>query len=213
MQRSSHFYSTIDGFPVNQKKYSNLLSGSPYFLDAFMPTALVLMDGKTYTDVKVRLNLADNEVQYVDSKGTELVAQAPLKHLIIADTTSAKKYLFVHASALPEATPKKGWYQLLSDGKAQLYKFTEKRLVTVKPFNSASEEQRVEAKERLYVVIDNVFHEVKKWKEGIVLLGAHQAAIESHVKPLKDQNASLEALLKEALDYYNKQQAVAQPAI
>ncbi len=213
VQRSSHFYSTIDGFPVNAKKYSGLSSGSPYFLDAFMPSALVLADGKTYTGVKVRLNLADNEVQYLDSKGAELVAQAPLSRLLISDTASRTDFQFVHTSALPAGAQKKGWYQLLADGKVQLYKFTEKRLVTEKPFNSASEEQRIESRERLYMVVGNVFHEVKKWKEGIGLLRDQQAAVEAHIKPLKENNAPLEEILKEALRFYNGQQPAAKPAI
>jgi hypothetical protein len=204
VQRSSHFYTTFDGFPVNAKKYSSLVSGSPYFLDAFMPSAFVLADGKTYTQVKARLNLADNEVQYLDSKGAELVAQAPLKQLVISDTISRTDYQFVHALALPAAAPKKGWYQLLADGKVQLYKFMERKLVTEKPFNSASEEQRIDSREKLYMLVDNQFKEVKKWKDGIGLLGDKAAAAEAHIKPLKERNAGLEELLTGAVRFYNE---------
>jgi hypothetical protein len=204
VQRSSHFYTTFDGFPVNAKKYSNLVSGSPYFIDAFMPSALVLANGKTYTNVKSRLNLTDNEVQYLDSKGAELVAQVPLKQLVISDTISRTDYQFVHALALPATVPKKGWYQLLADGKVQLYKFIERKLVTEKPFNSASEEQRVDSRERFYLAVNNDFREVKKWIDGIALLG-DKGALEAHIKPLKEQNASLEELLTSAVRFYNGQ--------
>jgi hypothetical protein len=213
VQRSSHFYTTFDGFPVNEKKYSGLSSGSPFLLDTFMPTVLVLADGTSYTGVQVRLNLADNEVQYLDTKGKELVSQAPLRQLVISDTVKHVDRHLLHATAFANA-PRPGWYELLAPGNINLYQLTEKTLTTSKPFNSASEEQRIDTRERLFVEAGKQLYEIKKTKDLVPLFAGKQAEMETFLRQQKNSEASLQQKATEAVKQYNKLVAVtAVPAV
>lgn len=214
VQRSSLFYSTFDGFPVNQTKYSRLASGSPFLFDHYLPAIVVLGNGTGYEGVRVRLNLAENELQYRDSKGMELVTKVPMKQLVIRDTVSGREHTLVSTFALPPNPPKEGWYELMADGPLQFLKLRERRLVTEKPFNSASEEQRIEVRDRYFVLTGGKYTEVKKAKDLAPLFAAKQKEMDAFLKQQRDRELEWEQAATEAVKQYNSLVAPAtKPAI
>ncbi|OLY90936.1 hypothetical protein SAMN05444008_1176 [Cnuella takakiae] len=203
VQRSSHFYTTFDGFPVNQTRYSRVATGSPYLFDHYLPAIVVLGNGTGYEGVRVRLNLVENELQYRDTKGMERVTKVPMKQLVIRDTVSGTEHTLVNSIALPPDAPKSGWYELLADGPLQLLKLRERRLVTEKPFNSASEEQRIEARDRYFVLHKGKYTEVKKPKDLAPFFATQQKEMDAFQKQQRDRELAWERAATEAVQHYN----------
>lgn len=207
VQRSSLFYSTFDGFPVNQTRYSRVASGTPYLFDNFLPAIVVLGNGTGYEGVRVRLNLVENELQYRDSKGMELVTKVPMKQLVIRDTVRGGEHTLVSSFALPPGAPKEGWYELLADGPLQLLQLRERRLVTEKPFNSASEEQRIENRDRLFVLAAGKYTEVKKPRDLAPFFAGRQKEMDALLKQQRDRELEWTQAATEAIRHFNGLQA------
>ena len=94
---ASQFY-TVGGEPVSNVKYIRLVSGSPYFNEAWMKGSLDLSDGRGYENLWLKIDLTDNSLLYVDAEGKEMIATSVIRNITLIDSVSGKKYDFVHSS-------------------------------------------------------------------------------------------------------------------
>src|SRR5690349_5529738 len=79
------FYKNAD-LPVVKDKYPPFASGTPYFIDEWLNADGELEHGETFKDVKMRLDLVDNTLQYINPDGLELVASSAIKTVIFKDS-------------------------------------------------------------------------------------------------------------------------------
>ncbi len=203
IERSGAFFAGNDGRPIRYNSEVVLVSGTPYLLEHFFPARIVLATGAVYDGVRVRLNLLANELQYRNAKGEEMVTSAPVKELLIRDTTNNSVRQVVSGQTMPPQLPGNGWYEQLAAGKAALYKRTEKSLLSRKQYNSATEEKWVESKDRLFVVINNTGYEVKKLRELLPLLADKAQAMEQFAKEHDKKSKSWQQTATAAVLYYN----------
>ncbi|MEI9912525.1 MAG: hypothetical protein WDO71_24450 [Bacteroidota bacterium] len=160
-----NFY-TVGGSPVTNTKYVKVVEGSPYFSDSWMKGKLALANGEMYDSLRLRLDLAANELQYISPEGKELIATTPVKGVTLKDSISGKQYHFVHSSFLQlPKNMESGWYQLLVQGPATLYKHIVKTVNENKPYGSATVEQTIKTTGQYFVVFNGVFTRIKKIKE------------------------------------------------
>ena len=200
---ASDMYS-VAGAPFVNTKYVSLVEGSPYFKDEWLKGVIVLDNGKEFKDFTVRLNLEQNEIQYKDEKGAEMVVTSPVKELVITDA-SGENYKFVHSSALPKtASPvKEGWYLWLCSGAAGLYKSFTKTLTEQRPYNSATTEQRIKTAETYLVLYNNTFMEIKKLKEAPAVLANKKTELEEFLNSKDNKKASMDDRFTALVEYYN----------
>jgi len=55
--------------------------GSPYFAEDYQPAQLTIMGGAVYNNVKVKLNLLDHLVQYLQPDGREMITEMPVQKI------------------------------------------------------------------------------------------------------------------------------------
>ena len=197
----SLFLTTITGEPINTNKYVRLVEGSPYFQEGWMQSIVVLKDGKRTQNVQARLNLLDNEIVFLDSKGSELIVTQPVREIVFMNKTEDSLFRFVHASAL-SSEAKKGWYQWLHSGTVSLYRFFQKDLFEQKPYGSASVEQRIATKERYFVLWNGSLYPVKNTKDLPGILQDRKAEMEALIKKLP-ASGSVEEKMIAAIAFYN----------
>jgi hypothetical protein len=157
------FYST-GGFPLNSTKYIKIASGSPYLKDYFMTGSLATSDSVEYENLRLKLDLLEGSISYVNDKGEELICSTPASKISLFDSVSGKMYTFINGSSIPGADPKV-WYQALSVGKVNLYKHIFKDIFESKPYGSSVTEQTIRTSDRYFVSVNNTFVRVKKPKE------------------------------------------------
>lgn len=156
------FY-TVGGEPVSNVKYVRVVSGTPYFKEAWMKGSLDLSDGRGYENLWLKLDLMDNSLLYVDTDGKEMVATSVIKNVTLIDSVTGNKFDFIHSSfigATERIDP--GWYQVIATGKATVYKRFVKIINEFKPYGSATYEQSIVTGSRYYLFSDSVFTEIKK---------------------------------------------------
>jgi hypothetical protein len=154
----------IGGNPAGNK-YAAVVEGSAYFDEVWMKGSLVTSDGTEYQNLLLRLDLVASVVEYKNEKGEHYIATAPIKFLTLTDSVTNRSSYFIHSSAiLTRGVIANGWYQLLAEGKAELYKYVTRIITETTAFGSTTE-QRIVSTNQYYLLLDSSFSRVKKLKD------------------------------------------------
>lgn len=179
----SNLFYTVGGEPFSPYKYIKVVEGSAFFNEGWMKGLLVLRGGTEYKNLFLKLDLIENNVHYQDENGREMIAINPIREVVLIDTVSGDQYHFIHFSALTTETikPEAGWYEILQGGKAKLYKLHKKRLNESRPYGSATFEHRIATTTHYFILNNDHFVRIKKWKELTDVLSDKKADLEKHI--------------------------------
>lgn len=191
------------GEPFVTTKFVNLVEGTPYFKAEWMKGIVVDKSDRQYKDIKIKIDLIDNSIHYLDDKETEFVATVPIKEIVLSD--AANNYRFIHSSAFENAvnTEKNRWYQWLASGSASLYKKFEKDLSEFKGYGASTVEQHIKTHEKYLIFYNNSFLEVKKIKDVPSVLANKKKELEDFLKKSDDEKASMDDRMVKLIEYYN----------
>ena len=189
--------------PVSNVKYIRVVTGSPYFNESWMRGKVVMSGGFEYDSVLLRLDLLDNSLQYIGRDGREMIAVPAVKSVILRDSVSGKAYEFEHSSFLPvTGRIAIGWYLLLADGRAALYKRFVKTVADNKPYGSATVEQTINTSTLYYVFVNSVFTRIKKIKDIPDLLKDKKDELNKYISS-KNLPGKSDSEYADLIDYYN----------
>jgi len=194
----------VGGTPFVNEKYVQVVDGSPYFKDEWMKAILINEANQEFKDISAKLDLITGEVHYLDANGNRFVATTPIKQVILTDATG-NNYKFIHSSILPIASNKisEGWYLWLVSGTASLYKYFSKSVSEIKPYGSATAEQRIKTSEVYYVRYSNAYLEIKKLKDAPSVLANKKSEIEEYLKKKDEKNTSTDDRFTDLITFYN----------
>jgi len=119
--QGSPFLNDANGRPVITNPNNYVADGSPFLFDDYMPAEITFQTGKVYKDVKTKLNLADNELLFMDSNGNEMIAAAMVKSVKFLKPGGSGEILLESPGNSINAT-RAPVYQVLLDKKAKLLK-------------------------------------------------------------------------------------------
>jgi hypothetical protein len=194
---SSRVFYTAGGHPVSAAKYVRLTGGSPYFSENWMKGAIIVSDSMEYSNLRLRLDLLDNTLLYLNDNNEEMVSVSPINKVSLRDTTTGANYLFTYDDA------HKSWYQVLSMGKVSLYKQHFKQMVENKPYGSSITEQTIRTEERYFIMSNNMLTRIKKPKDIAEQIGGrHYKAVSEYIEKEK-LNGKKEKDFVAAIEYYN----------
>jgi hypothetical protein len=162
---SSSFFNVVAGEPVVSAKFAKIVDGTPYFRDEWMKGTVAINGDNQFPGVYLKLDLFNNEVHYRDPKGNELIATTSIKELILFDSSAQLVFNFINGEYVNANSPVRGWYQLLVEGKASVFKKIKKQMSEDKPYGSATIEQSVHTSFQYYLLYNGNFIQVKKFKE------------------------------------------------
>ena len=201
-QNINPFYFSND-LPVLVDKYPRFADGSPYFSEDWLNGDITITGGKLYENIKVRLDLVDNTLQYISPKGAELVAITPIMNVLLKDSAQKKEYRFVHSSSIKSSKNiTTGWYILLVSGPATLYKHISKTIIQPKNISSGATEPTVNTAEEYFIYTDSLLAQVKKTKEIPELLKSKSSELNDYLSKKKLSGKS-ESNYVEMIRYYN----------
>jgi DNA-binding PadR family transcriptional regulator len=194
---------TVAGTPFLSTKFARIVEGSPFYNEQMMMGAIILSEGREYKNVIIRLNLLESQVNYLDEKKNELIANTPIKEVVLWDTIRREDHRFIFSEYI-QATdkPEKDFYELLQTGKAELYKQHKKRIQENRPYGSATIEQTIKTDLRFYVLLDGKWTILKKIKDMPTLLSDKKDEIQKFINQ-KNLTASNEANYEAVISFYN----------
>ena len=163
---SPSLFMVVGGTPFVTARFAKVVSGTPFFSDEWLKGTVAVNGGHEYAGLLLKLDLLDNELHYMDTKGIEMIATSALQKVLLFDTLTQRVFAFINSSFINAGTPvQKGWYQLLVQGEVTLFKQYHKIIREDKPYNSATVEQYIDTSPRYFVLYKNSFAEIKKMKD------------------------------------------------
>ena len=73
----------VGGEPFSSVKYVKVVEGTPYFREEWMRGSVTLKDSNEYLNLRLRLDLVANTVEYISKTGQQLVASSALRTVIL----------------------------------------------------------------------------------------------------------------------------------
>lgn len=122
--QSNPFLSDGNGRPLYMQTTNNS-EGSPYFTETYKKANITLEDGRIARDVKVKFDLLNNQIQYMNEKGAEMIPNLPIKSFIFIEPffDQARDFVMFQNGfpAIGRFTPAT-YYQVLDTGSIKLLK-------------------------------------------------------------------------------------------
>ncbi len=141
MRNNTTFFNTVDGIPVLNPKYTRIVEGSLYEPANFTKALVFIKNNKRAFTVEARIDVIDERLHYLDEKRQEKYADSPIDEVQFFE---AEKKIGVFSFGIPGCGPAaKGWYEVLEKGKISLHRKIIKNVSEVKPYGSATTEQKV----------------------------------------------------------------------
>lgn len=197
---AGNFFYSVSGEPVVTAKFVKLVEGTPFFTDEWLKSTIIVPQGKRFHNVRVKLDLMDGTLHYLDAKGVEFIAVTPIKEVILIDSVKNQNFRFVSSFSL--RTLKEGWYSPLIEGNVSLFKIYHKILREDKPYGSAVAEQKIVTQERFVLIVNDQPFYLKNEKEVPSVLENKKAELEAFMKT-QNKKRSLQERLIETITFYN----------
>jgi hypothetical protein len=175
--------SAVTGQLFQPNKFVRVNSGSPFFKGQWFSARLLDADGNHYACPSVRLNLLDNEINFLDAAGTELISHIPIKQVQLTDTVSGKHYLFLLGDQIHEAdkTEAHTWLQVLVNDKVSLCLQQKKTIHENIPYATSTVEEDILTIDIYFVRMKNSFIRVKSWQDLLQLFADRKDAVDQFV--------------------------------
>ena len=165
--RDYHGNSAVSGQLYTGIKYVRVTAGTPFFKEQFMKAQLTDNGGGHYRCNAVRINLMDNEINFLGADGKEMICSSPIHHVILLDSASGQKYYFVWGGDLnpTDKLLEKIWFQVLVNDEVSLCRQVKKRIHETPGYGSATTDQDIISIESYYLRIKGGLVPVKSWQD------------------------------------------------
>jgi hypothetical protein len=197
------FYS-VGGEPVVTARFIRVVEGTPFFQDRWLK-GLVISDKDTrYQNNRVKFNILDNEIHFLNEKGEEFSTAMAFKELKLTDTVFGTTYRFLHSSALPAfSSARKGLYLQLVEGDVSLYQQVTKTIREDKPYGLGGNGAENCKHGRILPGAERYGCECKKAKGHPGVLAGKKNELEAFLKNDSMRKASHADMMKALVSYYN----------
>jgi len=132
---SNVLYNDGYGIPWNAE-LPYRIEGSPFFDKGFCKGSIQLLNGKTYGDLQLKLNLEEQKVIFTGADGKTFAVSQPLARVELACNNQSESIIFRSGFGAVNKQNEQSLYQVLDSGRVLLLKFVEIRHMDSKAYNS-----------------------------------------------------------------------------
>ena len=196
------FLSDVNG-QAFVNKYEGI-SGSVYDQTEYQLAKIILKDGRVYNDVKTRINLLEQEVNFIASNGQEgFLGKGMASEIAYEDNNVSQTKIFQCGFPPIDNQDRISFYQILLNGKASLLKSVYKAIQERNNDMSGERFKEFATYENMYLLKEGTMSRIKKDKSS--LLALFQDKKDAITKYIEDQKINLknEAHLIDLVKYYN----------
>lgn len=198
------FISDVNG-QAFVNKYEGI-AGSVYDQTDYLLARITLKDGRVYNDVKTRINLLEQEVNFIASNGQEgYLGKGMASEIAYIDGKDATQNVKIFQCGFPPIDNQNriSFYQILFNGKTSLLKSVYKSIQERNNDMSGERFKEFATYENIYLLKEGTMSRIKKDKSSV--LAMFQDKKEAISKYIEDQKLNLknEAHLIALVQYYN----------
>jgi hypothetical protein len=165
-------------------KYVRLTAGSPFFKEQFMNAVLFDDAGSRYHCNAVRLNLLDNEINFLGDDGKENTATAHMRSVVLTDSVSGTKYSFVmgHELSPTDRALENQWFQVLVNDETSLCRQIKKKIHETPAYGTATTDEDIVTIDAFYLHRNGTLVAVKGWDDLQNQLQDQKALLTQYIK-------------------------------
>ena len=195
-----------NGRPFLRESDNTDIEGSPYLIEGFRYANVTLNKGVVYENIKVKLDICNNEAHVIGDDQKEMIVQDGLiSEILLTDSANGKVIFYKFQTSFPDID-KNGiysFYQVLSGGNIQFLRSIKKEIVQTKDVMSGEVKKEFVQYEEYYVYNYGIMLRLKKEKEFVLdLFDDEKEKISEYLKNKKMNYKSIN-MLTELFDYYN----------
>ena len=200
-------YSAVLGQLYTGIKYVRLTAGTPFFKDQFMKAVLYDDEGGRYRSDAVRINLLENEVNFIGPDGQEMTCSSPVRRIILTDSISGASYSFIWGRELApdDRSLEKIWFQVLVNDETSLCRQIKKRIHETPAYGTATTDEDIITTDAFFVRKEGRLIPVKSWDDLLNALQDRKAAITQYIHDHKLKGKSTDDYTQ-LVTAYNKAQ-------
>ncbi|MEO7529969.1 MAG: hypothetical protein ABIS69_01115 [Sediminibacterium sp.] len=166
----------FNGKPIMSTKVSE--TEGNYFVDEnYQKAIMVLANGKQLPDMKVKLDLKNNKVYYINEEGAEMEAVTKVKRIVFTDKGTVFENGFPAVNKQDQGT----FYKVIISGKASLLSLTQILESEYKEFNSATTTKRIDKVTEIYGASPNAITRLSKEEDVIQLLADKKKEVYGYI--------------------------------
>jgi hypothetical protein len=113
-----------------------LMDGSPFFDTSFCKGSITLPNGKTYVDLRLKINLEQQKIIFNTTDGKAFALSQPVARLEMSCNDQVKPVVFRSGFSAIDKQHSQTLYQVLDSGKVMLLKYVEIRYKDAKAYGS-----------------------------------------------------------------------------
>lgn len=199
-------HDNITGKPYMLLKYSKVVDGSAFFRENLMHGNVIMQDGQEFKNLRLRLNLLENELNYLNQLREEMISTGPVKELILFDSLTGLQHTFNHTAYLNvKDISVKGWLENLEKGKVSLFKQYYKNLMETFVYNSPNADIVITTQIRYYILYNDQWLLIKRIKNISDILSSKKDELTKFINENK-LKADNEENFKSIISYFNNLQ-------
>lgn len=148
-------------------KYVRVTAGTPFFKEQFMKARLYDGAGGGYRSNAVRINLLDNEINFLAPDGREMIASSPVRRIILTDSATGSTYFFIWGRELNPADRalERVWLQVLVNDEISLCRQIKKKIHEAPSYGTATVEQDIITIDAYYLHTKTGLIPVRNWQD------------------------------------------------
>lgn len=181
-------------------------TGSPFFTDNYKYADITMSRGRRIANVKTKIDLELQQVQFVSFNGMEAVMEAgTVKEVSFADTTVDGIIFYKFRTGFPAVDGKgrNNFYILLADGNCSLLRSVEKKVTETKNVIDNKVMKDYETFDVFYLLVKGEMKRLKKEKEFLLAeLADKQPQLETFIAENKLNLRQVDHIAK-LVNYYN----------
>ncbi len=201
---SQIFLSDVNGRAF-ENKYADI-TGSPYFFPAFKFSSIEMTDGRKYINIKAKINLVEQEVEFISASSQEgYIGKGLVSVISFNDTVKQEIKKFTFQTGFPGIDNQTSihFYQVLCNGKVTFLKSINKMIEERNNELSGEKSKDFVVRENWYVFQNGTMKRVKKEQTFFASVFADKTnPFITYVKEQKVNFKNEEQLIK-MIDYLN----------
>jgi len=164
-------------------KFVRVTAGTPFFKEQFMKAVLFDDGGDRYRCNAVRINLLDNEINFLGADGKEMISSSPVRRILLTDSTNGTNYYFIWGWELtpPDKSLEKVWFQVLVNDETTLCRQIKKKIHETPSYGTATADQDILSIDAYWLHRNGKLTAVKNWDDLLDQLQDQKAMLTQYI--------------------------------
>ena len=188
------------------KNKNKISTGTPYFNEEYKYANIKLKHGRSFNNVKTRIDLLNLTTYFISSNGIEINIEAGnIKEITYADTTMSGIIFYKFQTGFPsfEKQTEKNIYLVLSEGRCTFLELITKKVTETKNNFSGGTVYDYETFEEYFLLLNGKLKRVKKGKDFILIELADKKPLLIEFIQTNKLNMNKPEHISRLITYYN----------